>query len=250
MGKVLQKQFAKFVECSVDKMHHISQQFKELLRNSRKQVRLRTVNYPCVIELAGLLTTLLQWVKVLLRVQEHCSPSFSTIGHSKKHHAANSHERSASACLQDSADARTQANRPLLREKFPGRVISRNGDQNWPPRSCDLTQCNFSFFGVCEISCLCQQITNNSWAQGWDLTCLWWNWAAIMQKCHREFRQKSKSVPAESWGYICQILRSTINCSVCTLYWNKNTSTWINGAFYYKIKSCALVGTPYICVCF
>ena len=27
----------------------------------------------------------------------------------------------------------------LLREKFPGRVISRNGDYNWPPRSCDLT---------------------------------------------------------------------------------------------------------------
>ena len=23
----------------------------------------------------------------------------------------------------------------LLREKFPGRVISRNGDYNWPPRS-------------------------------------------------------------------------------------------------------------------
>ena len=27
----------------------------------------------------------------------------------------------------------------LLREKFPGRVISRNGVCNWPPRSCDLT---------------------------------------------------------------------------------------------------------------
>jgi len=26
----------------------------------------------------------------------------------------------------------------LLREKFSGRVISRNGDVNWPPRSCDL----------------------------------------------------------------------------------------------------------------
>jgi hypothetical protein len=31
----------------------------------------------------------------------------------------------------------------LLREKFPGRVISRNGDQNWPPRSCDLAPCDF-----------------------------------------------------------------------------------------------------------
>ena len=53
---------------------------------------------------------------------------------------------------------------------------------------------------VCEILCLCQQTTNNSWAQGGDSTCHWRNWAAIMRKCHRKFRQKSKSVPAESWG--------------------------------------------------
>ena len=26
----------------------------------------------------------------------------------------------------------------LLREKFPDRVISRRGDHNWPPRSCDF----------------------------------------------------------------------------------------------------------------
>jgi hypothetical protein len=26
----------------------------------------------------------------------------------------------------------------LFREKFPGRVFSRNGDRNWPPRSCDF----------------------------------------------------------------------------------------------------------------
>jgi len=67
----MRKQFANFVEFSVHEMHDISQQFKEWLRNSRKQVRLWTVNYPCVIVPAGLLTTLPQWVKVLLRVQEH-----------------------------------------------------------------------------------------------------------------------------------------------------------------------------------
>ena len=31
----------------------------------------------------------------------------------------------------------------LLHEKFPGRVIFRNGDYNWPPRSCDLTPLDF-----------------------------------------------------------------------------------------------------------
>jgi hypothetical protein len=54
--------------------------------------------------------------------------------------------------------------------------------------------------GVCEISCLCQQTKNNSWAQGGDSTCHWRNWAAIMLKCHREFRRKNKSVSTESWG--------------------------------------------------
>ena len=31
----------------------------------------------------------------------------------------------------------------LLHESFPGRVISRFGDQNWPPRSSDLTPLDF-----------------------------------------------------------------------------------------------------------
>ena len=35
----------------------------------------------------------------------------------------------------------------LLREKFPGCIISRNGNHNWPPRSCDLTPCDFFLWG-------------------------------------------------------------------------------------------------------
>ena len=35
----------------------------------------------------------------------------------------------------------------LLREKFPGRVSFRNGDYNWPPRSCDLTPLDFFLWG-------------------------------------------------------------------------------------------------------
>ena len=34
-----------------------------------------------------------------------------------------------------------------LRGKFPGRVISRNGDFNWPPRSCDLAPLDFFPWG-------------------------------------------------------------------------------------------------------
>lgn len=35
----------------------------------------------------------------------------------------------------------------LLSEKFPERLISRNGDINWPPRSCDLTPPDFFLWG-------------------------------------------------------------------------------------------------------
>ena len=35
----------------------------------------------------------------------------------------------------------------LLRENFPGRVISRNGDYNWPLRSCYLTPLDFFLWG-------------------------------------------------------------------------------------------------------
>ncbi|CAK9806570.1 hypothetical protein ANTPLA_LOCUS4939 [Anthophora plagiata] len=41
----------------------------------------------------------------------------------------------------------TRENITLLRSKFNGRLISRNGDVNWPPRSCDLTSSDFFLWG-------------------------------------------------------------------------------------------------------
>ena len=35
----------------------------------------------------------------------------------------------------------------LLRDKSNGHVISRDGDVNWPPRSCDLTPLDFFLWG-------------------------------------------------------------------------------------------------------
>lgn len=45
----------------------------------------------------------------------------------------------------------------LLQEKFPGRVISRNGDVDWPARSCDLTPLDFFLWGFLKD----QVYTNN-----------------------------------------------------------------------------------------
>ena len=49
---------------------------------------------------------------------------------------------------QDGATSHTAAeSRELLQEKFPGRVISKKADVEWPPRSCDLTPLDFFLWG-------------------------------------------------------------------------------------------------------
>ena len=49
---------------------------------------------------------------------------------------------------QDAATCHTSGETiSFLREKFPGQIISRNGDYNWPPRSCDLILLNIFLCG-------------------------------------------------------------------------------------------------------
>lgn len=49
---------------------------------------------------------------------------------------------------QDGATSHTARDTlTMLREQFRGRILSRNGDQNWPPRSCDLTPLDFFLWG-------------------------------------------------------------------------------------------------------
>lgn len=49
---------------------------------------------------------------------------------------------------QDGATCHTSnATMTFLRQKFPGRLISRRGDVSWPPRSPDLSPCDFFLWG-------------------------------------------------------------------------------------------------------
>ena len=49
---------------------------------------------------------------------------------------------------QDGATCHTpHATMDILHERFEGMVISRSGDVNWPPRSCDLTPIDFFLWG-------------------------------------------------------------------------------------------------------
>ena len=49
---------------------------------------------------------------------------------------------------QDGATSHTATETiELLRETFEDRIISRRGDVNWPPRSCDLTPLDFFLWG-------------------------------------------------------------------------------------------------------
>jgi len=54
---------------------------------------------------------------------------------------------------QDGATAHT-ANESMIivRNMFPGHLISRFGDVPWPPRSPELSMCDFFSLGVFEIS--------------------------------------------------------------------------------------------------
>ena len=41
----------------------------------------------------------------------------------------------------------------LLRTVFENRIISRNSDVNWPPRSCDLTSLDYFLWGAVKDKC-------------------------------------------------------------------------------------------------
>ena len=41
----------------------------------------------------------------------------------------------------------------LLRTVFENRIISRNSDVNWPPRSCDLTPFDYFLWGAVNHKC-------------------------------------------------------------------------------------------------
>jgi hypothetical protein len=135
----------------------------------------------------------------------------------------------------------------LLREKIPGYFISRNGDQNWPQRSWDLTPCDFFLWGGLwnsgSMPTNHKQFLTSNRRFDVSLVKLSRNYVDMSSRISSKEQEGASRVV----GDICGISFPTINRSVCTSYWNKNISTfWINGAFYYKTKSCALFGTPYI----
>ena len=71
---------------------------------------------------------------------------------------------------------------------FPGRVLSRFGDQNWPLRSCDLTPLDFFLWGYLK-SQVCQQAHNHPCIKGGDSTLHQRNSATFMQNGHGKFQQ-------------------------------------------------------------
>ena len=61
---------------------------------------------------------------------------------------------------QDGAPAHTaRETMALLKDCFPHRLISRFSDIPWPPRSADLTPCDFSLWGLGlpQVTSLCNK---------------------------------------------------------------------------------------------
>jgi len=105
-------------------------------------------------------------------------------------------------------------------EKFPGRVIPRNGDQNWPPRSCDLTPCDLFLWGVVR-----SLVYANKPQTIPELKAEIRQFDMSLVKLSRSYAEMSSRVSSKEQecasrvvGDICRILCSTIILSVCTLY--------------------------------
>ena len=49
--------------------------------------------------------------------------------------------------FQQDGTTRRHRTMDILHERFEGMIISRDGDVNWPPRSCDLTPLDFFLWG-------------------------------------------------------------------------------------------------------
>ncbi|XP_012059065.1 PREDICTED: uncharacterized protein LOC105622255 [Atta cephalotes] len=58
---------------------------------------------------------------------------------------------------QDGAPCHTANAIDLLRTVFENRIISRNADVNWPPRSCDLTPLDYFLWGTVKDECYANQ---------------------------------------------------------------------------------------------
>jgi hypothetical protein len=105
----------------------------------------------------------------------------------------------------------------VQREKFPGPVIPRNDDQDWPLRPCDLTLYDFLLWGVVrslvyankpqtvpEFKAEIRRVIGETEPQ----LC-----GSVIESFVKRARCASRVV-----GDICRILCSTVNLSVCTLY--------------------------------
>ena len=132
--------------------------FNELSRNSRKPVRLLIEQCLCVSATLGSRRTSLQLLEVCARTETSQNERDEAVTVNGERYR----EMITDFCWpeldnmvvgntwfqQDGATCHT-ANETLalVREKFPGRVISRRGHVNWPPRSCDLTPLDCFLWG-------------------------------------------------------------------------------------------------------
>ena len=119
---------------------------------------------------------------------------------------------------QDGATCHTaRETTDLLREKFPASHISRNGDQNWPLRPCDLTACDYFLWGLVKsrvMSTSHEQFLSSSRRFDVSLAKLSRNYAGRSSKILSKEEECASRVAED----ICLISCSTINRSKCTLY--------------------------------
>jgi hypothetical protein len=76
------------------------------------------------------------------------SPLFTITGHSKKHHAVNSHKRSASTCLQDSTDKKLKPTDHVQRQEFVNWVLENQKVAVFRRKPSLVMRCTFNLMGM------------------------------------------------------------------------------------------------------
>ena len=234
----MRKQFAKFVEFSVDEMHHISQHLKEWLGNSGKQVRLWTVNAiacttsHCSLRILGWRSdwavlfrkwgrkcSNIEWRTVLQQDNEVFGGLSWTIWIWKTCGSSRTAQPVALRAKQLSCEkifVAVSSHTMMIRIGHQGRAIWHHAT---------------SFFGG--LWNLVSMPTNHK-----QFLISRWRFNVSLAKLSRSYAEMSSRVSSKDQECasrvveaMCWILCSTVNHSECTLYWNKTISTfWINGS--------------------
>lgn len=111
-------------------------------------------------------------------------------------------------------------------------IISRNGDSSWPPRSPDLSACDF-FMWALQLQSIHPSPTQYWSAETKNLWKNYQNSFGDAVQCYGKYAQKIRGMPAQRWRSLWGYHLQEINSMLYTLRWHICNSPNANSSFNY-----------------